>query len=61
MNSRFKVGIATYEEVIDTLRDPERLLIDVRKTEELTTSGQIPTSINIPSKNLFLLKFIDYF
>jgi 3-mercaptopyruvate sulfurtransferase SseA len=50
MSSRFRVGIATYEEVIDTLKDPERLLIDVREEQEVNVSGQIPTSINIPGK-----------
>jgi thiosulfate:glutathione sulfurtransferase len=48
MSARGKIGIATYEEVIDTLRDPERLLIDVREASEVAGSGQIPTSINIP-------------
>lgn len=50
MNSRFRVGVATYEDVIDTLKDAERLLIDVRDEAEITSTGQIPTSLNIPRK-----------
>jgi 3-mercaptopyruvate sulfurtransferase SseA len=50
MASRGRVGIATYEEVIDTLKDADRLLIDVRENDEVAASGRIPTSINIPRK-----------
>ncbi|KAG5672004.1 hypothetical protein PVAND_002168 [Polypedilum vanderplanki] len=52
MNSRFRVGIASYEEVIDSLKDPERLLIDVRGENEVSSTGQIPTSINIPLEKI---------
>lgn len=51
MSNLGKVGIATYEEVIDTLRDPDRLLIDVRDPSEIASTGQIPTSIAIPCKS----------
>jgi 3-mercaptopyruvate sulfurtransferase SseA len=50
MSTIFKVGIATYEEVIDALRDFEKYIVDVREPEEIKASGQIPKSINIPCK-----------
>lgn len=40
--------IATYEEVKDLPKHPEKLLIDVRNPDELKEHGVIPTSINIP-------------
>ncbi|EAT42734.1 AAEL005759-PA [Aedes aegypti] len=40
--------VATYEEIIDLPNHPEKLLIDVRKPEEISCTGSIPTSINIP-------------
>lgn len=52
MSSNFKVGIATYEEVIDALRNPDKLIIDVREPEDVQTSGKIPKSINIPCKKI---------
>lgn len=45
-----KMSIATYEEVLDLPNHPEKVLIDVRGTDELAATGQIPTSINIPRK-----------
>lgn len=42
--------IATYDEVKDLPNHPEKYLIDVRDPPELAETGQIPTSINIPSK-----------
>lgn len=42
--------IATYEEVKDLPNHPTKYLIDVRDPPELAETGQIPTSINIPSK-----------
>lgn len=50
MSSIFKVGIATYEEVIEALRDLDKLIVDVREPEDIQASGQIPKSINIPCK-----------
>lgn len=50
VNSPYKVGVATYEEVIEALRCPEKLIIDVREPAEIQASGQIPKSINIPCK-----------
>lgn len=47
MSNRIRVGIATYHEVIDSLKDAEKWLIDVRDPKDLE-DGQIPTSINIP-------------
>lgn len=40
----------TYEEIKDLPNHPGKLLIDVRNPDEVQTSGQIPTSINIPCK-----------
>lgn len=42
--------IATYEEVKDLPNHPEKVLIDVRKPNELEEYGVIPKSINIPRK-----------
>lgn len=50
MSSIFKVGIATYEEVIEALRDTDKLIVDVREPDDIRASGQIPKSINIPCK-----------
>ena len=44
------VEVANYQEVIDSLHDPEILLIDVRDPSEIDDSGSIPTSLNIPCK-----------
>jgi rhodanese-related sulfurtransferase len=51
------VGIANYQEVIESLHDPEVLLIDVREPSEIEENGSIPKSINIPCENFdFLIK-----
>lgn len=42
--------VATYDEIVDLPKHPEKLLIDVRRPEELTGTGTIPTSINIPRR-----------
>ncbi|CRK95645.1 CLUMA_CG009103, isoform A [Clunio marinus] len=42
------IKIATYEEVKDLPNHPEKLLIDVREPTEISETGSIPTSINIP-------------
>jgi 3-mercaptopyruvate sulfurtransferase SseA len=44
------VAIATYEEVKELPKHPEKLLIDVREPAEIAETGKIPTSINIPCK-----------
>lgn len=44
--------IATYEEVKALPNYPEKYLIDVRDPPELAETGQIPTSLNIPSKSI---------
>ncbi|XP_049298142.1 rhodanese domain-containing protein CG4456-like isoform X2 [Anopheles funestus] len=46
------MSIATYEEVLDLPNHPEKLLIDVRNPDELSETGKIPTSINIPLPQL---------
>ncbi|XP_055612166.1 rhodanese domain-containing protein CG4456-like [Uranotaenia lowii] len=42
------MSIATYEEILDLPNHPEKLLVDVRGTDEVKEKGAIPTSINIP-------------
>lgn len=42
--------IATYEEVKDLVNHPEKVLIDVREPKQRQETGEIPTSINIPSE-----------
>ena len=61
MSSNFKVGIATYEEVIDALRDTEKFIIDVRDPEEIQASGQIPKSINIPRKKILITAYPNFY
>lgn len=41
--------IVSYEDVKALPSQPEKLLVDVREPDELVETGQIPTSINIPS------------
>ncbi|XP_070492505.1 rhodanese domain-containing protein CG4456-like [Chironomus tepperi] len=53
MSSIFKVGIATYEEVIEALRDLDKLIVDVREPEDIQASGSIPKSINIPLNKVY--------
>ncbi|XP_058125260.1 rhodanese domain-containing protein CG4456-like isoform X2 [Anopheles ziemanni] len=43
---------ASYEEIVDIANHPEVLLVDVREPSELSATGQIPTSINIPLKQV---------
>ncbi|XP_055628377.1 rhodanese domain-containing protein CG4456-like isoform X2 [Toxorhynchites rutilus septentrionalis] len=40
--------VASYDEVVDLPNHPEKLLIDVREPEEIASTGEIPTAINIP-------------
>ncbi|SPP82729.1 rhodanese domain-containing protein CG4456 [Drosophila guanche] len=42
------IGIVDYDVVKMLAREPQKLLIDVREPDELTKTGQIPSSINIP-------------
>lgn len=42
--------IASYAEIKNLPSRPEVLLIDVREPNELTETGIVPTSINIPRK-----------
>ena len=55
MSNRIRIGIATYNEVIESLKDEEKWLIDVRDTKEIAESGQIPSSLNIPCKKKLLI------
>lgn len=49
-SSKMSVEIANYQEVIDSLHDPDILLIDVRDPSEVAEAGKIPTALNIPCK-----------
>lgn len=42
------IGKVDYAEVKKLINDPRKLLIDVREPKELTETGQVPSSINIP-------------
>uniref|UniRef100_A0A182SVB7 Rhodanese domain-containing protein n=1 Tax=Anopheles maculatus TaxID=74869 RepID=A0A182SVB7_9DIPT len=44
--------VATTADIDDLPNHPEKLLIDVREPSELASTGQIPTSINIPLKTV---------
>lgn len=46
------VPIVGYDEVKDLPNHPEKMLVDVRERNELLEYGRIPTSINVPCKNL---------
>ena len=61
MSNKIRVGIATYGEVIDSLKDAEKWLIDVRDAKEIAETGQIPTSINIPCKNSVSNGFVCHY
>ncbi|CAF4779843.1 unnamed protein product [Pieris macdunnoughi] len=44
--------VATYEEVAQSVNKPKKMIVDVRNQDEIKTTGQIPSSINIPLKNI---------
>ncbi|CAH4017964.1 unnamed protein product [Pieris brassicae] len=44
--------LATYEEVAKSVNKPKKIIVDVRNQDEIKTTGQIPSSINIPVKNI---------
>lgn len=48
--------MASYEEVLELPNHPEILLVDVREAQELVETGRIPTSINVPRKNIYSFK-----
>ena len=58
MSNKIRVGIATYDEVIDSLKDQEKWLIDVRDPKEIAETGQIPTSINIPRNFQYQIYYV---
>lgn len=45
------MSLATIDEIEDLSNHPEILLIDVRDPPEISSTGSIPTSINIPCKD----------
>lgn len=50
--------MATYEEIKDVPNHPEVYLIDVRNKDELSSTGAIPASINIPRKSIHAYIYI---
>lgn len=50
--------MATYEEIKDVPNHPEVYLIDVRNKDELSSTGAIPASINIPRKSTYTHAYI---
>lgn len=46
---------ATFDEVKDALNHPEVYLIDVRRKDEIASTGSIPASLNIPCKYVLRL------
>ncbi|XP_022122875.2 rhodanese domain-containing protein CG4456-like isoform X2 [Pieris rapae] len=44
--------VATYEEIAKSVNKPNKIIVDVRNQDEIKTTGQIPSSINIPVNNI---------
>lgn len=44
--------IASYEDVLKVIDKPQKLIIDVRNPDEVSETGKIPSSINIPCKSI---------
>ncbi|XP_053603275.1 thiosulfate sulfurtransferase/rhodanese-like domain-containing protein 3 isoform X2 [Plodia interpunctella] len=40
--------VVSYEDILKVIHKPEKLIIDVRNPEEVSSTGKIPSSINIP-------------
>ncbi|XP_075971411.1 rhodanese domain-containing protein CG4456-like isoform X2 [Anticarsia gemmatalis] len=44
--------VVSYEDVLNGLNEPRKVIIDVRDPDEINTTGKIPSSINIPLGNV---------
>ncbi|CAH0729232.1 unnamed protein product, partial [Brenthis ino] len=44
--------VLSYEDMLKIIHQPEKVIIDVRNPEEVTSTGKIPSSINIPLHNV---------
>ncbi|XP_026755465.2 rhodanese domain-containing protein CG4456-like isoform X2 [Galleria mellonella] len=40
--------VVSYEDMLKVIHQPEKVIIDVRNPDEVTNTGKIPSSINIP-------------
>lgn len=45
--------VVSYEDVLKVIHKPEKVIIDVRNPDEVTSTGKIPSSINIPCNYLY--------
>lgn len=48
------MSIVTIEQIEDLPNRPEVVLVDVREPVEIENTGNIPTSINIPCKLIYV-------
>ncbi|XP_022825273.1 putative thiosulfate sulfurtransferase, mitochondrial isoform X2 [Spodoptera litura] len=44
--------VVSYDDMLKIIYQPEKMIIDVREPEEIQSTGQIPSSINIPLKSV---------
>ncbi|CAH0702746.1 unnamed protein product [Spodoptera exigua] len=44
--------VVSYDDMLKVIHQPEKVIIDVREPEEVQSTGQIPSSINIPLKSV---------
>ncbi|XP_041971298.1 rhodanese domain-containing protein CG4456-like [Aricia agestis] len=44
--------VISYEDMLKIVRQPEKVIIDVRNPEEISSTGRIPSSINIPLNSI---------
>ncbi|KAF9814087.1 hypothetical protein SFRURICE_000082 [Spodoptera frugiperda] len=44
--------VVSYDDMVKMLYQPQKVIIDVREPEEIQSTGQIPSSINIPLKSV---------
>ncbi|GBP54297.1 hypothetical protein EVAR_32644_1 [Eumeta japonica] len=41
--------VVSYEDMLNVIMQPEKVIIDVRNPDEIIATGKIPSSINVPS------------
>lgn len=47
--------VVNYDDVVKSIKHPNKVIIDVRNPDEVSATGKIPSSINIPCKVFILL------
>lgn len=47
--------VISYEDMLKVLNHPDKVIIDVRNPDEVTSTGKIPSSINIPCMYLHII------